>query len=1549
MVRTVVSCAAACCAVLCANARTASSHEVARLLPGRVEVVVERGAKPVVAFAGDEATNFLSRVLGAPVPVVDAPSGRGVVSIVLGEGALAKSAGVSVEGLERDSFVIAAKGERIYIVGRDDPAFDIRANIANGDGYGPLFSQGCERATLFGLYDFLERYAGCRFYFPDELGEIVPRSDAIVVPEGTRTVTPSFLIRNPYFNGDGRWFNETDEVKGRFRVKSLEWLRLRMATMNIPCCHGTQWFRYIERFAKTHPEYLALKKDGSRWDDPTVFAPYQLCWSDPGLQETLYQDVKAYLTGEPAASRGLKCWGVNCRGRYVDIMPADSFQGCLCARCQAAYHREKGPHYATELIWGITAKIAQRLQDEGVDGQICQMAYLPYGRVPDFNLPTNVHCMVADMGPWAMARPKLLAEGEAKIRAWSEKLGHKIWTWTYPNKHGQLAIDGLPSMAPRTWGAYYKRMAPWIFGSFAECESERSFHNHLNYYVFSRVCWDSSTDVDAVVDEYHRLMFGAAAPEMKAFYDALETNWVYRVTGRIAETPLGPVASPPSAREIWNEIYSPDVRSRFSRLFDAALAKVAGGSLEARRLGLVRRELFEPIVDAAAKWEKKAATVEGDVYDARLGKPLLATVNAYGKTKGKPPQTRTEIRMWRTATDFVVEWDCEEPEMDKVKCLARPDDDKDMWLDNGVECWLNPSDDGKTVYHLILTSKGSLLDRKCIFHGVNAQSDIAWSSGAKRHVERTKKGWKARLEIPLVSLPWIKERFRANFCRDRNVEGSSEYVQTSRFAEAGGYSDFENYGSVIVPAASAEPGVGVTFAPGKSEVVIARGAPKTILFAACEATNFLSRVLGAPVPIVNSPSGGGVASLVLGENEWSRSAGVTFDADRRDAFVIAAKDGRVYVVGRDDPKANPFRIVETGSFWLARFERATLFGVYEFFERYAGCRFFFPGEYGTILPRADEVRVPAGTIRRTPYFTSRNPYMGGDGLWYDGGHKSPKAPCPGKALDWMRLRFETENAPCSHGSRAFRYIERFAKTHPEYLALKKDGSRWDDPTVFAAYQLCWSNPGLYETMYQDVKAYLTGEPAASRGLERWGANCRGPYVDIMPEDSFQGCWCADCQAAYDRKKKHYADRLIWGFTAKVARRLKADGVSGTITQMAYTPYGDVPEVDLPDNVLVIVAQPGPWSVAKAGKVAQEEALFKAWKEKTGRRVQTWTYPHKFGPTAIPGVPDVAPRAFGAYWKRVAPYVCGGFLESEAERAIYNYLNYYVFSKVAWDPEVDVEELLADHNRKMFGAGAGEMDAFFRTLEEKWIRDIVGSVVNTALGPVVRVPPEHEIWTRVYSLPVLRGLSENCKKAEQAAGKGSEEARRVAFIREQLLRPLAEVAKRYRDLVSVEREQERRREAGAVANLVPEADFSEDNGRGGCRAWSSLRRDEETFVSAPSSGRLSHTNRLYAIRYFRNGELKPNTRYRISYFLKLEDVKKLGRPHTGVHMAFSDGMTETRFPSGSALDGTIDWIHQSFEVKTGDDVEKLKKGLVCLRLMDASGTVWLDDVQITEME
>ena len=387
------------------------------LTPRDAEVVVAPRAAASVRFAGGEMTNYLSRVLGAAVPLADRPT-EGRASIVLGANAWSKAEGIDADGLETDAFVVKATANRVYIVGRDDARLDI-GRILRAGGYGDLL--GYDRATLHGVYDFLERVAGVRFYFPDdELGVIVPKRARLAVPEGLSVVKPDYLLRDPYFAGDGQWHVASCDG---MNPKTAHWLRLRLASTSIPCCHGSRDFKYIERFGKTHPEYLALKKDGSRWTDPkSHFAPYQYCWTNPGFREELYQDVKAYLTGQPASSRGLKGWGPNCRhGKWVDIMPDDSFQGCWCENCQKAYTRHKDgrleEQYAAEMIWGYAREIGERLIREGVKGSIVMMSYNPYDRVPDFKLPPNVQVMVAVGGPWSLVRHEALAKEHAHIRA----------------------------------------------------------------------------------------------------------------------------------------------------------------------------------------------------------------------------------------------------------------------------------------------------------------------------------------------------------------------------------------------------------------------------------------------------------------------------------------------------------------------------------------------------------------------------------------------------------------------------------------------------------------------------------------------------------------------------------------------------------------------------------------------------------------------------------------------------------------------------------------------------------------------------------------------------------------------------------------------------------------------------------------------------------------------------------------------------------------------------------------------------------------------------
>jgi hypothetical protein len=232
------------------------------------------------------------------------------------------------------------------------------------------------------------------------------------------------------------------------------------------------------------------------------------------------------------------------------------------------------------------------------------MAYQPYGRVPDFDIPGNVDVMVARRGPWGEADRALQDRENAEVKAWADKLGRKVWLWNYPDKVDcwHLLMPGVPQLAPRAWASYYKSVRPYAFGAFAESESDRWIYNYLNYYVFSRVSWDPDADVEEILAEHHCLMFGAASGEMARFFDALEEKWTKDVAGHPVMSPLGPgVSKAPTSAELRGRIYSPAVLAKLGGLLDAAEAKTAKGSLESRRVAFFRREYLAPLADAMEK------------------------------------------------------------------------------------------------------------------------------------------------------------------------------------------------------------------------------------------------------------------------------------------------------------------------------------------------------------------------------------------------------------------------------------------------------------------------------------------------------------------------------------------------------------------------------------------------------------------------------------------------------------------------------------------------------------------------------------------------------------------------------------------------------------------------------------------------------------------------------------------------------------------------------------------------------------------------------------
>ena len=727
---------------------------------------------------------------------------------------------------------------------------------------------------------------------------------------------------------------------------------------------------------------------------------------------------------------------------------------------------------------------------------------------------------------------------------------------------------------------------------------------------------------------------------------------------------------------------------------------------------------------------------------------------------------------------------------------------------------------------------------------------------------------------------------------------------------------------------------GVALEPGRTEVVVGAQAPGATWFAAQEATNFLAQALGASVPLVTEPTAGRV-SVVLGTNAWSVAAGLPCGTPSRDAFRIRTAAGRVHILGRD-AACDVAALVKRGS----RFDGpcGTLYGVYEFLERYAGVRFYFPGELGTVVPKKARIEVPDVDLSIAPAFAVRDCYVSGAGEWpgvTDAWERDRL-----KALYRLRLRECAERPRCCHGQNRFNIAERFSETHPEYFQLRKDGTRCVGTKFehnWQGRQLCHTSP-VWDIIREETLARI-------RKGER--------SVDIMPQDGMSPCWCDRCQKTFSTTNfslaSGYATELVWSNTVAVAKAITAAGLDGEVAQMAYGTYRDLPSMDIPKNVNLVLAVGGPWSESHLDIQDRQVAFVKGWAEKLGRKVSwIWTYPMKnYGRLQAPDVPQHAPHAYLSFYRRVAPYIDGSFVESNGDDLdlIHNYLNFYAFSKFAWDHSFDLDAALAEHHRLMFGKGADEMAAFFDRLEKTWIGKVaIPSVIGeTEFGPkMIAGPNAFELWSRIYTPALLDELKTHLDKASGAVAAESLEAKRIAWIRAGFYEKMAKRAEGYMSVLSVPRELKRREAAPAdvLAGM----------------AWNLPKgqiRDKTTCVTAEGAVKIEAKGQNVYISCPLKGKLKPNAKYRLSYFIKLDHLEQAktggSRGACVEYEEYTPKYRAEHCPKGPFWTGTYDWLHQSMEFTTGPDVDKPRcRPHLWLRAFSCVGTVWFDGMRLEEV-
>jgi len=651
-----------------------------------------------------------------------------------------------------------------------------------------------EMGTLFGVYDFLERFVGVRFYFAGDMGTVVPKTRNLSVPNMAIAEAPDFVSRKVSYYGS-YWDETADKATAR-TAQNLTRLRWRGETRLVPCCHSMARSGLSKRFAVANPEYFAILPNGRRDSDLSLPGhPGQHCFSSNGLEDEVYKDALAFLTGQPATVRGattrtgVSTWDPSSfRPGFFNIMPNDGYgpsNYCRCERCWPYL----GSGKANELIWGFICRIAERLKQNRIPGYVTGMVYAGYRPVPPFDIPDNVLVMVAVMGPWKEKSPEFQAADDKLTIDWTKKIGKKIWMWNYINSYGNKVPRGVPPISTKCIASYYRRMAPHMFGAYVQSDSDYSLFQYLNHYIIHKIFWNNATDVEALVAEHHQKLFGPAAVPMGTFFARLEDIWMGKLLGEIKSTSLGPVMVKRTEVEVWEQIYTDEVLSGLSELFDEAEKMARTDSDSLARVKWFRERFLGKMLSVRNEYRAKkrevedlawqitplpkgqAIAIDGKLDDAAWDEAERVNLVPIG---GDDPLVKTTVLARWTPHTLYVAYDCHEPKVDNIYVTERKRDDRRVYRDTSVEMFLNPSNDRTTYYQFMVSAKNAIGDMKISTTADGVKKyDWEWDSTVKTATSIGEAAWTAEIALPLAEIGLAEAkpgtRLVANFSRGRNL------------------------------------------------------------------------------------------------------------------------------------------------------------------------------------------------------------------------------------------------------------------------------------------------------------------------------------------------------------------------------------------------------------------------------------------------------------------------------------------------------------------------------------------------------------------------------------------------------------------------------------------------------------------------------------------------------------------------------------------------------------------------------------------------------------
>ncbi|WP_176013129.1 DUF4838 domain-containing protein [Victivallis sp. Marseille-Q1083] len=519
-------------------------------------IAIGEGADETVCFAAAELAKYLQQVTGATFPVVERTAGKAIVL------------SADLQG-RKDGFRSRGAREEIEIVG-DSP-----------------------RGLLYGVYDFLEKAAGVRWFAPFDYGEVVPSRSELTLPGFLDESAPAMEMRRSHYCS---WWGREDfrthgmamadwAVKNRFNI-ALErfetdqpdgvekFYRQRGGYLRMQWVPGHNFHLLIPPavYGDSHPEYFAFNRATGQWQ----VEESQLCVSNPEVQRLLAEKAGEYFSANP-------------QEKFFPLFQEDGYAlWCQCPACEAIAPTPAGKFSeSSDRNIYLANRVCRLIQEKWPDKGVITFAYSFSARPPRREVPAPgvrvLYCYYTD--------------GFPEKEPWSTKCAPELLEWSRLTR-GNLAIytyhylhTGLQMAEPEALAAAFRFFSQLeVKGSVQESAECWGAPDAYLIYLGGRLAWNPWIDEAALRKDYFAGLYGPAGASMQRYFETLVPAMRF-VPGE--QTYIG-----------WS--FFPAIPDEALAVMDAALSRAeqeAGGDARAARAVAVQREYFVLLqrVTAAAR------------------------------------------------------------------------------------------------------------------------------------------------------------------------------------------------------------------------------------------------------------------------------------------------------------------------------------------------------------------------------------------------------------------------------------------------------------------------------------------------------------------------------------------------------------------------------------------------------------------------------------------------------------------------------------------------------------------------------------------------------------------------------------------------------------------------------------------------------------------------------------------------------------------------------------------------------------------------------------